>query len=306
MERVLIFIDFAITSGGEIIGFIGVDNPDAAMLPMIETFLNVIGYFTSTLLRRRELLRRLNDLSYHDQLTGAWNRHALTEQYGTLPMDSIGVIYCDITGLKEMNDSFGHASGDQLICHCYEILKEVASSGMIYRTGGDEFIVLCPDCTEPEFQETVLNLRKKIREDEHHIAVGYAWSDQQPLSLDKLISDADQIMYQDKRNYYRMYGQRPGVERRGSANKKRMVQKADSTALTPLQTFLSLVDIDAESLIQSVCEDNESSYFYLGDMQKDLFYISDNMRDDFGFQSNLVSGLLPAWGYFYTKILPTG
>lgn len=285
-----------ITSGGEIIGFIGVDNPDAAMLPMIETFLNVIGYFTSTLLRRRELLRRLNDLSYHDQLTGAWNRHALTEQYGTLPMDSIGVIYCDITGLKEMNDSFGHASGDQLICHCYEILKEVASSGMIYRTGGDEFIVLCPECTEPEFQETVLNLRKKIREDEHHIAVGYAWSDQQPLSLDKLISDADQIMYQDKRNYYRMYGQRPGVERRGSANKKRMVQKADSTALTPLQTFLSLVDIDAESLIQSVCEDNESSYFYLGDMQKDLFYISDNMRDDFGFQSNLVSGLLPAWG----------
>ena len=60
--------------------------------------------------------------------------------------------------------------------------------------------------------------------------------------------------------------------------------------------FLSLVNIDAESLIQSVSEDNNSSYFYLGDMQKDLYYISDNMRDDFGFQSNLVYGLLPAWG----------
>lgn len=285
-----------ITSDGEFIGFIGVDNPDTTMLPMIETFLHVIGYFTSALLRRRELLRRLNELSYHDQLTGALNRHALTERYGNLPLRSAGVIYCDITGLKETNDTLGHKSGDQLICHCYEILKEVAGSSMIYRTGGDEFIVLCPECTESEFQDTVFNLRKKIREDPHHIAVGYAWSDQPPLNLDKLISDADQVMYQDKRNYYRIYGKRSGVERRRLTDTKRLAKRKNSNPQTPLQTFLSLVEIDAESLIQSVSQDNDSSYFYLGDMQKDLFYISDNMRDDFGFQSNLVYGLLPAWG----------
>lgn len=285
-----------ITSDGEIIGFIGVDNPDTAMLPMIETFLNVIGYFTSTLLRRRELLRRLNDLSYHDQLTGALNRHALTERYGDLPMGSAGVIYCDITGLKETNDTFGHKTGDQLICHCYEILKEIAGLSTIYRTGGDEFIVLCPEYTEGEFQDTISRLREKIMEDSHHIAVGYVWSDQQPLNLDKLISDADQVMYEDKRNYYRLYGNRPGVERRGSAGRGRIAVSGEAAPQTPLQTFLSLVDIDAESLIQSVSEDNDSSYFYLGDMQQDLFYISDNMRDDFGFQSNLVYRLLPAWG----------
>lgn len=285
-----------ITSDGEIIGFIGVDNPDTAMLPMLETFLHVIGYFTSTLLRRRELLRRLNDLSYHDQLTGALNRHALTEQYGDLPMNSVGVIYCDITGLKEVNDTFGHKSGDQLIYHCYQILKEVADSSRIYRTGGDEFIVLCPEYTESEFQDTVAKLQKKIREDQHHIAVGYVWSDQQPLSLDKLISDADQVMYEDKRNYYRVYSQHPGVERRRAADKRLTVKSGTPDSQTPLQTFLSLVNIDAESLIQSVSVDNDSSYFYLGDMQKDLFFISDNMRDDFGFQSNLVYGLLSAWG----------
>lgn len=285
-----------ITSDGTIIGFIGVDNPDTAMLPMIETFLNVIGYFTSTLLRRRELLRRLHDLSYHDKLTGALNRHALTEQYGELPMSSVGVIYCDITGLKATNDNLGHKAGDQLICHCYEVLKEVAGSGKIYRFGGDEFIVLCPEYTESEFQNTVFELRKKIREDQHHIAIGYAWSDQQPLSLDKLISDADQVMYQDKRSYYRIFGGRPGVERRTLVDQECLEKSEKTDPKTPLQTFLSLVNIDAESLIQSVSEDNNSSYFYLGDMQKDLYYISDNMRDDFGFQSNLVYGLLPAWG----------
>ncbi len=45
-----------------------------------------------------------------------------------------------------------------------------------------------------------------------------------------------------------------------------------------------------ESLFQSVSQNNNSSYFYLGDMQKDLYYISDNMRQDFGFESNLVQG----------------
>lgn len=103
-------------------------------------------------------------------------------------------------------------------------------------------------------------------------------------------------MYQDKRSYYRIFGGRPGVERRALADQECLEKSEKTDPKTPLQTFLSLVDIDAESLIQSVSEDNNSSYFYLGDMQKDLYYISDNMRDDFGFQSNLVYGLLPAWG----------
>lgn len=76
-------------------------------------------------------------------------------------MSSVGVIYCDITGLKATNDNLGHKAGDQLICHCYEVLKEVAGTGKIYRFGGDEFIVLCPECTESEFQNTVFELRKK-------------------------------------------------------------------------------------------------------------------------------------------------
>ena len=78
---------------GKTIGFIGVDNPDKQMMPVIESFMKVIGYFTVTLLRQRDLLGRMNNLSYHDQLTGAYNRHAMNEQYGELSMDSVGVIY---------------------------------------------------------------------------------------------------------------------------------------------------------------------------------------------------------------------
>lgn len=281
----------------EIIGFIGVDNPTEQMMPMIESFLNVIGYFTSTLLRRRDLVQRLNSLSYHDQLTGALNRHALTEQYGDLPMNSVGVIYCDITGLKAVNDSKGHKAGDQLICHCYALLQSAVDTCTVYRTGGDEFVVLCPNCSESDFQSRLRALQDKIHQDQHHIAVGYIWSDTHPLNLEKLIAQADEVMYQDKRDYYRTNIYRPGVDRRksdGICSAPAPRQRSSDTK-TPFQTFLDTSYYDIEALFQSVSQQNDSSYFYLGDMQKDLFYISDNMREDFGFCSNLVPGLLHLW-----------
>ena len=280
----------------EVVGFIGVDNPSQQMMPLIEPLLHVIGYFTSTLLRRRDLLSRLNNLSYHDQLTGALNRHALTELYGKLPMDSAGVIYCDITGLKMVNDSRGHEAGDWLIRHCYELLRQGGGSCKVYRTGGDEFVLLCPNCKVSEFYNTLHNLQRIIRSDECHIAVGYAWSDTQPLDLEQLIAQADQVMYQDKREYYQANSGRPGVERRHVAVDQIMPQKkvADEPQ-TVFQKFIAAADCDVETLFQSASQDNDSSYFYLGDMQRDLYYISDNMRQDFGFHSNLVPGLLKQW-----------
>ena len=280
---------------GRIIGFIGVDNPDGQMMPLLEPFLNVIGYFTSTLIRRRDLLLRLNNLSYHDQLTGALNRHALSERYGDLPMESVGVVYCDITGLKRVNDTMGHEAGDEMICHCYQLLRDALGACMVYRTGGDEFIALCPNCQEQEFLQLLRGLQGAIRRDECHIAVGHVWSDERPLSLEKLIAQADQSMYRDKRSYYRAYRHRPGVERRQPALDGMAGKGRQGKGKTPFQAFLSTSACDIEALFQSVSQNNDSSYFYLGDMRRDLFYISDNMREDFGFQDNLVQGLLKRW-----------
>ena len=276
---------------GQVIGFLGFDNPDKNMLSLITPILNVIGYFTSTLLKRRDLLRRLNELSYHDQLTGALNRNALAEHYGNLSMHSVGVIYCDITGLKRVNDSQGHEAGDQMIRHCYDLICSTLDTDMVYRSGGDEFIALCPNCTSEAFQASVIALQGRIRMDANHIAVGYVWSDQHPLNLEKLITQADQVMYQNKRDYYHKNRMRPGVERRHVPGYRTGVVPSDG----PFQEFLEMAYCDVEALFQSVSQDNASSYFYFGDMQSDLFYISDNLRDDFGFSSNVVPGLLRQW-----------
>lgn len=272
---------------GRVVGFFGVDNPDRHMIPLITSLLTVIGYFIAALLKRRDLVARLNEMSYHDQLTGALNRHALAEQYGNLPMESVGVVYCDITGLKQVNDTMGHEAGDQLIRSCYELIYGLVGSGLVYRVGGDEFIALCPNCQKDHFYNNIFNLQSVIRQDGYHIAVGYVWSDKQPLDLEKLIQQADQMMYQDKRGYYQESSDTPQEEqsRVASANEEN----------SEVYKFLRAASYDVETLFQSMTVDNDTCYFYLGDMQKDLFYISDNMRDDFGFSSNLVPGLLKRW-----------
>lgn len=274
----------------EVIGFIGVDNPDIRMLPMLESFLRVIGYFTSTLLRRRDLLRSLNNLSYHDQLTGAMNRHALSTWYSNPVSNPAGVIYCDISGLKQVNDTLGHKAGDSLIRRSYELIHKQVGTDLVYRAGGDEFIVLCLNCTQQEFLKKVHDLRKAIREKEYHIATGFSWSDELPVNLEKLVIQADQAMYEDKRQYYQI----SGAGNSGEAEEKLGVApKAEP--ISRFQKFLAISNYDNEVILQSMAQDNDSSYFYFGDMLGDLFYISDNMRDDFGFQSNLAPHLLDQW-----------
>ena len=277
----------------KVCGFFGVDNPKRDMFSLIKPLLTVMGYFIPSLLRRRDLLNRLNNLSFHDSLTGAFNRNAMAEHHvHDLQMDSVGVIYCDITGLKRTNDTMGHEAGDRMIQDCYNLIHEELKTEWIYRTGGDEFVAVHPNCNKEDFYKTVETLHQRIQNNKHHIAVGYVWSDEQPLNLEVLISKADKIMYQDKRDYYDQNYMVHGVDRRQSSDSSQNeVKKSDSL----FSQFWTTTYHDMEALFQSISEQNTTSYFYFGDMQKNLFYISDNMRDEFGFDSNIVPNLPQVW-----------
>ena len=161
----------------------------------------------------------------------------------------------------------------------------------IFRSGGDEFIVVFENIREKDFLKKVRRLQKSVREDRHHIAVGYAWSDRRPIELEELISRADTVMYHDKRRYYALNRRVPGVERRG-VEREGISPRPDST----FYQFINSTYCDIEMFFNSIAMQNTTSYFYFGDMQKDIFYISDNMRDEFGFAGNIVPGFLQDWG----------
>ena len=113
-------------------------------------------------------------------MTGALNRNALVERYGTLNAQSIGVLNCDITGLKRINDAQGHEAGDRLICRCYNLIRDTLRDCMIFRSGGDEFTVLYVNCPEDVFHDHVSALQNQLRNHQLSLSVGYVWSDQQP------------------------------------------------------------------------------------------------------------------------------
>lgn len=279
-----------ISMEGKVVGFLGVDNPNQETMSLIGPLLKVLGYFIVALLRRRDLLNHLHTLSFHDPLTGAYNRNAMFEHSKKFQnLDCVGMVYCDITGLKHTNDTLGHNAGDQLIQYCFDALRLTLDTPWLYRIGGDEFVAVFQDIKKEAFLEQVDSLQKYISQAKHHMAVGYAWSDKPPHDLENLIIQADKIMYQDKRNYYAAYHRIPGIDRRNP--EQDLPVPSDSI----FNHFLQTTYYDMELLFQSISQQNSTAYFYFGDLQKDLFYISDNMRDEFGFQSNIVPGLLQVW-----------
>jgi diguanylate cyclase (GGDEF)-like protein len=97
--------------------------------------------------------RRTRHMSRHDALTGLANRlsfgEALEDAVSGLPDKAFAVIACDLDRFKAVNDTYGHAVGDLVIRTVAERLaKEVGESGLVSRTGGDEFIILIQAFTD--------------------------------------------------------------------------------------------------------------------------------------------------------------
>lgn len=156
-----------------------------------------------------------------DELTGLSNRRAyeekLLEHKNNVIPEDLTVFAFDVNRLKQVNDTMGHAAGDELITGAADCILQVCRNyGPCYRTGGDEFMALLKADAETalqiklDFLKITANWKGKLVE-EMSIACGYATKSEHPvedvLELAKL---ADKNMYMDKRDFYIS----SGIERR--------------------------------------------------------------------------------------------
>jgi len=151
----------------------------------------------------------LQYLSFHDALTGLYNRTYLNDLLKR-PADTIqpSVYMFDIDKLKYVNDNFGHAEGDKLIINVAEILeKSLRETDTVARIGGDEFVAILPE-TDEETAEIIkerityeiMDYNRNIQE--AHLKIGIsmgfaAWKGNKE-TIENLIQKADKRMYQDK------------------------------------------------------------------------------------------------------------
>jgi diguanylate cyclase (GGDEF)-like protein len=187
----------------KIIGFYGVDNPPSKYMENISTMFMILGHFIVAQIRRGYLFRRMQRMSYHDQLTGLGNRHAFNNFLENIDMNkSVGIVYCDIMGLKAVNDKYGHKAGDRLILNACGCLRRVFGDYEMFRMGGDEFLVLCSGIEREELDSRIQNLKIEMKGRNAMMAVGSEWRPNSSGDIEKLLALADENMYEDKRQYY--------------------------------------------------------------------------------------------------------
>ncbi len=195
----------------KVIGFYGVDNPPVKLLDYTSNMLQIMGYFIVSSIRRRNLVRELEQMSYSDQLTKLGNRFAMERYVADVPRGaSFGVVYCDITGLKKVNDTLGHQAGDQLILRASEVLREEFSEYGLFRIGGDELLALCADIGEDELKQKVEHMKADMKQKDVVMAVGTVWQEDWKLGLDILLTESESRMYEEKAAYYK----NTGIDRR--------------------------------------------------------------------------------------------
>ncbi len=188
---------------GQISGFLGVDDPSANVLD--DRLLRSVCLVVQEDLEKRRMLSELERMSYMDALTGLGNRNKYTVTLQALertPLKSLGVIYLDINGLKAVNDTYGHSYGDHLISRTADFLKNFFHTD-VFRTGGDEFVVLCRDIEQEEFEAVLAEFRSRAAsEEELKLSIGGNWRKGE-FNIREQIVLADELMYIDKQNYYK-------------------------------------------------------------------------------------------------------
>lgn len=111
-------------------------------------FIGIVGV-AHDITEQKKFEEDLKHLSYTDSLTGLHNRAYFTKKVNELIKEEafpIRIIMGDINGLKMVNDTFGHIEGDNLIIAMSNRLKSLYNNDLIFRWGGDEFILLVPNC----------------------------------------------------------------------------------------------------------------------------------------------------------------
>ena len=179
----------------------------ASLMTLVVSLLSIIVVLV-LYLRHRHL--KLLDVASLDYLTGLPSRRSFIEQLklkiaqrSPYPLTNVGVILLDIDYFKRVNDQYGHAQGDRVICEVAKSLKRfVNRRRLIARYGGEEFILVTFDCDERELFELSEELRRSVEQLQGlvspvTISAGCC-HDRALTDIETAIDKADKALYQAK------------------------------------------------------------------------------------------------------------
>ena len=180
--------------------FIAVTNTIAAILEAFfhyDGLINTTGavsiafyymYLTTQQFKRDPLTRALNRRYFYLDADHLMESKCLT-----------AVISIDLNDLKRLNDENGHAAGDTALCTIVACIQNILPRGChLYRTGGDEFMILCSRVSKDDVPALVDHMRRELSKTLYCCAIGFATPDADE-DFEHICSIADAAMYANKK-----------------------------------------------------------------------------------------------------------
>jgi len=171
--------------------------------------LEFVSSQVATAIERKSSEEKIKYLSFHDSLTGLYNRAYFEEElerYNFPRYYPLSIVMLDVNGLKVINDTFGHSEGDRLLKHLSQVLTSVSRQGdILARIGGDEFAILLPSTTSEQAHNFCERIKQACQQDKIepiylrlNISLGHTTQEGEYKDTATLLKEVDKKMYQDK------------------------------------------------------------------------------------------------------------
>jgi len=177
----------------------GIDIFNFIILAILSVIGMCVHFHTQLYLAQKE--KRLTEASHMDSLTGLRNRLTLEEDVKKVCGTTLKAYMIDIDYFKEINDRYGHAMGDAILKETGNVLQELFPGALLYRYGGDEFLILSKGGDSHHYSEPSYSFKKQDSGREVTVSLSIGYAKGEPQSYEEvfdLISRADAALYEVK------------------------------------------------------------------------------------------------------------